>query len=206
MFDCIVPAAGASSRMGRLKPLLPFAGSTIIETAVVSALKAGCRVLLVVGHGAARVSAPFLSDSYRRSREGGRLLLIRNPRWERGLLGSIQAALPFVEREAFFVAHADMPFIGSGMYGVLAHCRAERLSSGPIPRGEAAVIAAHEGRRGHPALLPTAWISEMLALEPRGKMKDFLAGKTAILAEAGPGAVRDIDTPMDYRRALSVRP
>ena len=203
MFDCVVPAAGASSRMGRLKPLLPFAGSTIIEAAVLSALDAGCRVLLVVGNGAASVTSPFKTDPYRRSRESGRLLLVRNPRWEEGLLGSIQAALPFVEGEAFFIAHADMPFIGSGTYGALARCRAERLYRGPAPRGESAVIAAHEGRCGHPALLPASWIPEMIALEPRGKMKDFLAGKASVLVEAGPGALRDIDTPEDYRLALS---
>jgi CTP:molybdopterin cytidylyltransferase MocA len=123
MFDCLIPAAGASSRMrssgmsgaGAVpKPLLPFGGSTLVETVARAALGAGCRVLVVVGHQGAEVSAPFAAEAYRPAREEGRLIVVENPRWELGQLGSIQAALPSVRSEAFFVALADMPFVGEG--------------------------------------------------------------------------------------------
>jgi molybdenum cofactor cytidylyltransferase len=207
MFDCVIPAAGASSRMGapggaRLKPLLPFAGGTMVETAVAAALAAGCRVLLVVGHRAAEVAAPFSAEAWRAAREGGRLLVVENQRWELGLLGSIQAALPSVAGEAFFLAHADMPYIEAAAYPSLAAARAGLCASRAPAGPETAVFASHEGRRGHPVLLPSAWIPGILDLDPRGMLKDFLASWPGILVETGAGALRDIDTPEEYKTAM----
>ncbi|MGA2548018.1 MAG: NTP transferase domain-containing protein [Rectinemataceae bacterium] len=199
MFDCVMPAAGASSRMGDLKPLLPFAGSTLVEAAVGAALDAGCRVLLVVGNRGAEVASPFGTEAHRAARERGRFLVVDNPNWERGLLGSIQAALSLVVGDAFFLAHADMPFIESVDYRALAEARAERTSNG---LADAAFFASHDGVRGHPVLLPSAWIPEMLALDARGMMKDFLADRPIALVETGRGALRDIDTPEDYEAAM----
>jgi molybdenum cofactor cytidylyltransferase len=197
MFDCVIPAAGASSRMGLLKPLLPFGSSTLVERAVLGALGAGCRVLLVLGNRAAEVALPFGAVPWLAAREAGTLLFVDNRRWEEGLLGSIQAALPLVRGEAFFLAHADMPFIASEAYRALE--QAWGRSGSP-----AVIFASHEGRRGHPVLLPSAWIPDMRSLDPRGAMRDFLAGRPFELVETGPGALRDIDTPEEYKSAMEV--
>ena len=50
--DCVIPAAGRSERMGTWKPVLPFGGSTIIQTVVTAALRARARVILVTGYRA----------------------------------------------------------------------------------------------------------------------------------------------------------
>jgi CTP:molybdopterin cytidylyltransferase MocA len=198
MFDCVILAAGASSRMRApeggpaLKPLMPFALSTMIETAVAAALGAGCRAFIVVGNRASEVAAPFEAESYRGPRDEGRLLVVANPRWEEGLLGSIQSALPFLAGEAFFLAHADMPFVASEAYRALAK------AFGPTT----AIVASHGGVRGHPVLLPTAWIPEILALDIKGRLRDYIAGKPIFLVETGPGALRDIDTPEEYNDAM----
>ena len=71
------------------------------------------------------------------------------------MLSSIQAALPMARGEAFFIAHADMPFVAAEAYRALGAGRARRLSAG-LP--EAAMIASHEGRPGHPVLIPSDWI------------------------------------------------
>jgi molybdenum cofactor cytidylyltransferase len=220
MFDCVIAAAGASSRMGApdgraaLKPLLPFAGSTLVETAVAAALGAGCRVILVVGNRGAEVASLFEAEAHRAAREGGRILVVDNPRWEDGLLGSIQAAIramapaggvtPRVAvRRSFFLAHADMPFVGSAAYRALAAASAAMApAEGCAEPGPTAFIASHGGVRGHPVLLPSAWMTEILALDPRGRMRDFLADRPAALVETGSGALRDIDTPGDYHSAM----
>ena len=198
MLDCVIPAAGASTRMGTLKPLLPYAGSTLVETAVDAALEAETRVILVVGHLGAAVSALFAADAYRAAREAGRMLIVDNRRWEEGLLGSIQAGLPSVKAGAFFISHADMPFIAPAAYRALASAMVAREEEGTAAK---AFIASHDGARGHPVLLPCVWIPEMLALDPRGALRDFVALRATVLVETGPGALRDIDTLGDYEEA-----
>jgi molybdenum cofactor cytidylyltransferase len=228
MLDCIMPAAGASSRLRFLgsrmrapgkafKPLLPFRGSTIVETSAAAALGAGCRLILVVGHRSDEVEALFGEPRYREPREEGRLLVVRNPRWEEGLLGSIQSALPLLGSEAFFVAHADMPFVESGHYASLAAARAAwagmRAKAAAqfkafLPAGAAgplednAFVAACEGKRGHPVLIPSAWAAEIAALPPGDGLRAYLGEMPSALVEIGPAALRDIDTPGDYERAL----
>ena len=198
MYDCVMPAAGAASRMGRLKQLLPLRGSTIVELSAGAALAAGARLLLVLGHAAYEVEALFRAPAYAAALGEGRLHFVPNPLWEEGLLGSIQAALPLVRGEAFFVAHADMPFVEIASYAGLAAA----FEEGGPPR---AVFAAHGGRRGHPALLPSAWIPEILALDPRLSLGDFASRRPCLLVETGSGALRDIDTPGDYGEALERR-
>ncbi|MDP3176621.1 MAG: NTP transferase domain-containing protein [Spirochaetaceae bacterium] len=189
MHDCIVAAAGASSRMGAFKPLLDFRGSTIIQTVVGEAIAAGCRVLLVVGHR---------GDELDRLFEGSALVqVLRNAGWERGLLSSIQAALPAVRSSAFFVMLGDMPFVGREVYGLLAR-GTER--GNPSPRAR---IASFEGRKGHPALIPSAWIPEILALPPQGMLRDYLATMPVELVDTGgDAALVDLDTPADYADRL----
>jgi molybdenum cofactor cytidylyltransferase len=206
MYDCVIPAAGASSRMRRadgrasLKPLLPFGGSTLVETAVRAALDCGARVLLVVGNRGEDVVALFAAPAYREFRAEGLLRPIENARWEEGMLVSIQTALPEVEGEAFFVSHADMPFVSPDSYRALAAAWAAREAAG---LSEAAMVASHGGRAGHPVLMPAAWIPGILDLRADDSMRIFLQGRPRVAVEMGPGALRDVDTPEDYRRALA---
>jgi Uncharacterized MobA-related protein len=207
MLDCVLLAAGASSRMeaASIKPLLPLAGSTLVELAAAAALDAGCRLLLVVGREGGEVASRFESPSYAAQRAGGRIVLVENPRWREGMIGSIQAALPRVEGGAFFVAHADMPFVGPGAYRALEEAwslRSARVARGAALSPPAAFFASHGGREGHPVLLPSAWIPEMLGLGPGERLRPFLEGRPRELVEAGEGALRDIDTLGEYEKAL----
>jgi CTP:molybdopterin cytidylyltransferase MocA len=195
---------GADGRT-RLKPLLPFGGSTLVETAVRAASDAGARVLLMLGNRREEVAALFDAEAWRAAREEGRLLILDNPRWEEGMLVSIQTALPEVRGEAFFIAHADMPFISSESYRTLAEARAARASEAADKAAlssEAAIVASHGGRGGHPVLLPSAWIPGILELGPEESLRTFLGLRRRVTVERGPGALRDIDTPEEYLAAL----
>lgn len=193
------------------KPLLPFAGSSLVEVSAAAALVAGCRLLLVAGCRGEEVEAAFASPRYRSLREEGRLLVVGNPRWEEGLLGSIQAGLSRARGEAVFVAHADMPFVRPEDYAALASARAATAeadsprrdeSPGAVATAAAAFFASFGGRRGHPVLLPSAWIPAIAALPPGEGLRSFLLRRPARLVETGPGALRDIDTLEDYERSL----
>lgn len=188
--DCVIPAAGASSRMGAWKPLLPWGSSTLVETTAGVALAAGCRVLLVLGNRGEELRARFGTWKG--------VVFVENPDWELGMLGSIQKALPLCRGSAFFTIPADMPLVGPGIYEFLRRAAASRTEPGPC-----AFFAAHDGRQGHPVLIPSLWIPEILRLSPGGMLKDFLAPRPRVLVEAGSAAVhRDLDTRADYETAL----
>jgi CTP:molybdopterin cytidylyltransferase MocA len=228
MFDCVIPAAGASSRMrssggkSAFKPLLPFAAApagdsptgdsptgdsptgemTLVEAAVGAALDGGGRVILVVGYRCGEITSLFDAAAYRLQRDEGRIVTVFNPRWEDGLVGSIQTALGLVRGEAFFVAHADMPFVRPEDYAALAEAR---MSFSAAPRAEAvdsAFFASWGGRAGHPALIPSAWIPELAVFAPGEKLRPFFDNRSCFLVETGPGALRDIDTLHDYEGAI----
>jgi len=192
----------ASSGMGGFKPLLPFAGATLVEASVRSALDALCRVLLVVGHRGKEVAELFEAASYDDLRRAGRIVVVENTRWEEGMVGSIQAALPAVEGAAFFISHADMPFVAAEDYRALASAWTARAKAA-MPA--ASIFAAWEGRVGHPVLLPVAWAPGMRRLGRGDALRDFLADRTRELVETGPRALRDIDTPADYAQAAGAK-
>ncbi len=179
--------------MGEFKPLLPFGPASIVETTVGSALAAGCRVILVVGYRGAELASLFAGRSG--------VLVAENPDWELGMLGSLQTGLRRVESPWFFTLPADMPLVLPAVYDLLHRARmAGSAAAAPEP---AAYFASHEGRAGHPVLIPSAWIPEMLGLPPGGRMRGFLEKRRMVLVEAGTEAVHlDLDLPIDYRRTL----
>lgn len=191
--DCVIPAAGASTRMGDWKPLLPFGGSTIVETTVETALAApiegGVRVLLVAGYRGAELHRLFAG------RAG--ITIVDNPGWEAGMLGSIQAALPLVGSGCFFIVHADMPLLPSAVY---------RILYGAAQAAERPLFASFRGEPGHPVLVPSGLIGGMLALDPAGKPRPFLMRRGGLLVDCDtPAVLADLDSRADYERAISER-
>ena len=84
--SAIVLAAGESTRMGRLKALVPWQGKTLIEYQVESLLDSGAsEVVVVVGHLADQVSAPVINNSG--------VIIANNPEYRRGKAGSVKAGL-----------------------------------------------------------------------------------------------------------------
>jgi CTP:molybdopterin cytidylyltransferase MocA len=191
LHDCVLLAAGASRRMASFKPLLPLGDRPLALAAAGPALAAGCRVLLVVGHRGAELAIVF---------EGmAGVEIVENAAWEQGQLGSLQAALPRLRGQAFFVALADMPFVPAAAYSLLAAERAARRARG---EGEAALFAACGGREGHPVLLPAAWTRRIAELDPGGRMRDFLERLPRARIETGDeGVLTDLDSPSDYESA-----
>lgn len=178
--DCIVPAAGRSERMGRWKPVLPFRGSTIVETVVAAALAACGRVILVTGYRGGELAALFAAEV--------RVTVVRNPAWELGMFSSIQRGAAAVLTSRFFVHLADMPWVDPEIYRTL------------LAAGEADfVFPVHGGMRGHPVLLGARARGEILRAEPdTGSMKD-IARRLDVLEVPvqTDAALRDIDEPAD---------
>jgi molybdenum cofactor cytidylyltransferase len=167
--------------MGQWKPVLPFGGSTIIETAVAAALGACSRVILVAGFRAAELAALF--------HDNARVMVVENTDWETGMFSSLRRGAGRVETERFFIAPGDMPLLATAVYATL-------LSAAPAD----AVFPVFGGRRGHPVLLARKVAEEMLRADPAtGIMRGILAGFASREIEWSDDSIlRDFDTPQEY--------
>lgn len=181
--DCVILAAGASTRMGRPKLHLPFALSTILGTTVDTALRAGCRVIVVGRPGDGSLAA-LSSD---------RVLVAWNPCPDEGMISTLWAGLEYVLAERFFFVPGDMPLVSPATWKLLLATR----SDGPV-------IPTFRGRRGHPVLMPSSLIPAILALEAGLTLKVLIAASGPVLVETcDEGVVTDIDDPVGYEAALA---
>jgi glycerophosphoryl diester phosphodiesterase len=192
----ILPAAGASRRMGRPKLLLPFHGRPLVA-GVVEALRGGGvnEIVLVTSSGD--------EDLRAWGRQAG-LTAAVNPDPERGMLSTIQEGIAalggtaeLVRRgETLLVSPADLPNLKSETVALLLR----RMSEA----GARLAVPVHRGRRGHPLAIAAALIPEIDSLDPKIGLRQLRDRHEAELLEVeveDRGTVEDVDTPEDYDKA-----
>lgn len=190
----IVLAAGLSSRMkGAFKPLLEFAGTSIVAR-VVKMLQSDPRIdplLVVVG---------FRCDDVKDALLGADVNFVYNPSHEHGeMLSSIQAGIAALRGEigGFALALGDQPGISPESVRLLV----EAWEHTP----DAIVIPTYRGNRGHPVLIPSRCVPEILDLRSNQTLKAVThrPGQQVVEISVEDPAIRmDIDTPQDYQEAL----
>lgn len=182
-YDCVIPAAGESKRMGDWKLLLPIGEETIVERSVRNALGFCSRVILVVGHRGDELVERFSAWP--------RVITIRNPEYSFGMFSSIRRGVREVTTSRFFVALADMPLIPSSIFSLLASREAPE---------EAVVRPFFQDHKGHPVLLPASVIDKILRFDNSHSMREVLRDLPLYRTQTEhEGVVRDIDSPGDYR-------
>lgn len=188
----IVPAAGLSSRMGRFKPFLPLGEKTVLERVVgLFDLNGIDRVIVVtgkrgdeVGEVARRVGADAA----------------HNPDFEQGMYSSILAgvrALPD-DVDGFFVLPADIPLVRRETVLQLLHVFDRERPAVLYPR--------FRGERGHPPLIDSKLLSDILDHDGTGGLRTVLQRHEPDafdLDVADCGILHDLDTPEDYEAALA---
>jgi molybdenum cofactor cytidylyltransferase len=182
--DCVLLAAGLSSRTTAWKPLLDCGGVTMVEASVAAALAACARVIVVAGFRATELVSLF------RGRQ--RVEVAVNPLFEQGMLSSVACGAAAVRTPRFFLALADMPLVSPESY--------RRLLEAPAVD---AVIPKFRGKKGHPLLL-TAAVARAATAAARGEtLRDVLAGfATLLLPVEDPHVLHDVDTDRDYHELL----
>lgn len=191
MIGAIVLAAGESTRMGTQKLLLPYAGSTVIETIVDQVLRSRVDACVVVtGHEPERI----------RECLGARdVLFAQNDVYRDGMLSSVRAGLAGLGEswEAAIVALGDQPSLRAETIDLLI----ERHAAAP----EEIVVPAFEGRRGHPLLVPTCFREEIMEDFDATGLRGLLHAHPESVVEIGldtSAILDDMDYPEDYRRAI----
>ncbi|MDR3277211.1 MAG: nucleotidyltransferase family protein [Oscillospiraceae bacterium] len=185
--SAILLAAGFSSRMGALKPLLPVGDTSALLRAIGVLQDAGAaRISVVTGYRHGEVAAEA-------SLSGARV--VYNERFADGMLSSVQAGVSSLpsDTDGFFLLPADCCAVGSG---VLRRLTAEF-------DGAHILYPVCNGRRGHPPLVPYSAAEPLLRYTGEDGARGCLAQFPARDIETGDGTVLlDMDTPEGYAQLL----
>ena len=176
----LVLAAGASSRMGYPKALLPLPSGTPLAMHQMQLLRAaGCARVAVVLGSAAEAIAKNITDGE----------VVKNPDWERGRLTSIQAGL-----RALPGYHGYM-LLPVDTVGVKVETLADLLGAA----GGLVVRPYHGGQPGRVLRLDRATADELLALSAADlRLDEWLAPRISALAVDDPAVLNNINTPDDW--------
>ncbi|MEB6334905.1 nucleotidyltransferase family protein [Serratia rhizosphaerae] len=180
--ECVMLAAGMSTRMGSWKMMLPYGDGTILDSAIANAQGFCQRVIVVSGfHGDALA---------KRYRHHPHVQVVHNADYRTGMFSSIQTGVRQMRGEHFFLALGDMPCVSTWVYAALWQ---EKGEFSLIPR-------CHQGK-GHPVLLPRSIITHIAEASPGVTMKQLIEQQDYRFLDVGDQAIHvDIDTPPQYRQ------
>jgi molybdenum cofactor cytidylyltransferase len=190
----VILGAGASSRMGRPKLLLPWRDTTVIGHLLKQWRELGAAQIGIVlrpqdASLAAELDRLGLPRAYR----------IENPQPERGMFSSILCAAGWPgwkdEIATWAIVLGDQP-----------HLRPEtlrQLLEFHFANADAVCQLEFDGHARHPVLLPRRAFKE-LKVSQAETLKDFLKRTSVRCLRCSvddPGLALDLDTPEDYQRA-----
>ncbi|MDR3456745.1 MAG: nucleotidyltransferase family protein [Verrucomicrobiae bacterium] len=192
----VILGAGASSRMGRPKLLLPWAGTTVIGRLLAQWRELGAGQIAVVRRPE---DVALVAELDRLGFPAADQII--NPQPERGMFSSIICAAGWGgwrgEISNWAIVLGDQPHLTGGtLQALLAFSMQNRNAICQPTSG---------GRKAHPVILPRPAF-DLLKSTQAATLKDFLN-----LAECpnvqcvinDPSLTLDLDTPEDYKRLLA---
>ncbi|WP_081606470.1 molybdenum cofactor cytidylyltransferase [Aeromonas diversa] len=183
--DCVMTAAGLSSRMGEWKMMLPYRGGTLLDASLKNALSACQRVILVVGHRGDELLRRYASHEH--------IEVIENRDYLAGLAGSVQLGVAACQSEHLFITHGDLPCLSRPLFEALWRQRSEQT-----------LLPSYCGEAGHPVLMPRTLAGELARAELTGPVRRWLLSHPHRHVElAWPEILLDVDTPAAYRDLLA---
>jgi molybdenum cofactor cytidylyltransferase len=202
----IVPASGASSRMGTPKGLLRLAGRTFARRVVEALVEGGCDRAVVVVRAGDEATA-------REARAAGAEIM-ENPDPGEGPITSLRLALERLPGDVRWVVWLplDHPRVRGGTVRALVEAmRAAEgrdgtgagAGAGGEPEPPVLALPLHGGERGHPAVFGRAVFAELLDPDVDGGARTVVhrhldAGTVLLVETDDPGVLVDVDTPEEY--------
>lgn len=187
----ILLAAGASTRMGKPKQLLPIDGETLLDRMLDQALRSDLdEVVLILGHQAEEIRA-VLGKALRHPK----LKVIENHQYRKGISSSIIAGLLQVEEsyDNVMILLGDMPHIDSELINLLLR----QFLDSRMPIGAIKIKA----RRSHPVIFSRKLYHELRKLRgdvgARALFRKY-SDRVCLVEPEEFYDHRDIDTPKDY--------
>lgn len=186
----VLLAAGASTRMGRVKQLLPWKESTLLEHSIEQLKKSNIDSLVVV--------LGANEDLIRDQVDLGNFDVVVNTNWEQGMASSIACGVSYLKENTFdlegvLIALSDQPLLDSKYY--------RKLIDKSLDKDSKIVCSAYSDRVGVPAVFDPMYIPNLLQLKgQRGARALLRGGRVEVSSiDAGDRAV-DLDTIEEYNR------
>ena len=186
MISAVVLAAGASTRMGVQKLLLPLGDQPIVRRTVRQICDAGFdEVVVVVGHEWERVVAAL---------EGLPIRHVLNPAFATGMGSSFRTAVEHLsDSAAAMFALADQPFVTTNEYRAVLEAY--------TPGAPAIVSVRYGDVTAPPHLFSREFFPELAQLQHGARsVLERHRDQTTVLPFP-PDLLMDIDTPEDYQNA-----
>jgi molybdenum cofactor cytidylyltransferase len=188
----MILSAGASTRMGRPKALLPYREGTFLE-----------HLIQVTRHprvGVTRVVLGAGADEIRKIAKLDFSTVVLNPHWEHGQLSSICEgirSLESVETDGIILCPVDHPLVSGRLVSDL-------IGQFYLNR-KSIVTPTYNGRRGHPVIFSSALYGELLAAPADKGARAVVWAHSADVLEVPTdeeGVVLNINDPDMMRRAI----
>ena len=202
MISLVVLAAGASTRMGGHKLLLPLGGEPLVRRTVRQACGAGFDdVVVVLGREAESVRAALAGLPCRYA---------INEAYETGMGSSFRAAVDALgEADAAVFALADQPFVTADDYRRVREGYEIPGALAPGPQGEVPgrlrgvlIVCARFGDvTAPPHLFSRSLFDELRVLQEGARPVLTRHAAQSRRVDLPPDHLVDIDTPADYERA-----
>lgn len=186
----IILAAGASTRMGKPKQLLPYQGCSLLSHTLEKAMASVCKpVVVVLGANAQQIYSEVKQPS---------VTVVENPDWNLGMGSSIRRGILslgtcYKTIDAAVITVCDQPFLSPE---IINHLVAAYHDTGkPI------VACQYANTLGVPVLFKHIVFSELTTLdETVGAKKLINKYYNEVCSIPFPLGVIDIDTPTDYQK------
>lgn len=194
MIPAIILAAGLSKRFPGNKLLYTWEGKPVIRLTTENALSSKASpIVIVVGHDRDKI-IEAVGDL--------NVETVYNPNYREGMSSSVKTGIEYLvqkysdEIEAMIIMPGDAAWAPPEAYDLVIDVYREKKAS--------IVVAAYNGRRGHPILFDKSLIPEILSIreETRGlkKVTSKYRLDTIVVETPYPGVILDLDNPNDLNR------
>jgi molybdenum cofactor cytidylyltransferase len=185
----IILAAAASKRLWAINQKLPSKNTTLLGHIIEQGLTSiADQVLVVIGSNAEAIIKEI---------DSGKITIIKNPDWQKGMGTSIASAMQFLDRnsihfDAVLIALTDQPLIDKKHYN--------NLITSYFKNNKVIVATKINNRAGVPAIFPSKYFKALSKLdEDYGARKILNNNQEDILILNIGDKIRDIDTLETYK-------
>ncbi|SHF92674.1 nucleotidyltransferase family protein [Ornithinibacillus halophilus] len=191
-FAAILLAAGKSSRMGKLKGLLPWQGKSLIQYQVEQLLEAGFdQIIVVLGY-----RSPLLEQEIK----GYPVTIVKNPHFEVGKSSSIRVGVTSIQSniKGIMITAVDQPVPSMTLIQMM---EAMNKQDGDI------IIPVYQEKRGHPVLFNSRLIDDLLQVNEKTQgLKKVIHNyydRITYLEVKDPSVLLNLNRPEDYNSFIN---
>jgi len=185
----VILAAGTSSRMGKMKQLLPWGGRTLLGHVIEQSIAAGFKKIIVILGANEEHIRTALADYP--------VQYLVNTQWEKGMGYSVAMGASYLlsqddlNCEGVLIGLGDQPFIDVPYY--------RKMLAAYTPKKHQIIATSYDEHQGVPALFDLHYLKELSSLKGAGGAAQLIRqNKENVTTVSAASKTADIDTEEQY--------